>query len=81
MKASIIYNEDLGEYIGDFNTEEYSLSITIGENAEVIRKQTESSIKYGITVESRNSISQWTNSKLHVSTTLIRWFTSYNAGW
>lgn len=47
-----IYNEDLGEYIGDFNTEEYSLSITTGENAEVIRKQTESSIKYGITVES-----------------------------
>ena len=64
-----IFNEDLNEYIGDFNTEEYSLSITTGDNAEVIRKQTESSIKYGVTVENDfvalNGLSQECGYQLH----------------
>ena len=46
-----IFNEDLNEYIGDFNTEEYSLQVSTGENGEIIRKQTGASLKYGITVE------------------------------
>lgn len=46
-----IFNEDLNEYIGDFNTAKYSIQISTGENGEIIRKQSESSIKYGVTVE------------------------------
>lgn len=46
-----LYNEDLQEFIGDFNTKEYSLTVETGANGELIRKQTELSLTYGITVE------------------------------
>lgn len=46
-----IFNEDLNEYIGDFNTAEYSIQISVGDTGEITRKQTESSIKYGVTAE------------------------------
>lgn len=46
-----LFNEDLNEFIGDFNTADYTLSVTVGDNGEVIRKQTDESLKYGITIE------------------------------
>ncbi len=46
-----IFNEDLNEYIGDFNTAEYSIQISTGEQGEIIRKQSENSVKYGVTVD------------------------------
>lgn len=46
-----IFNEDLNEYIGDFNTAEYSIQISTGEQGEIIRKQSENSVKYGVTAD------------------------------
>lgn len=50
-KSFRIFNEDLNDYIGDFSTEEHRMTTEIVDSGSIIRKLTEASLKYGITVE------------------------------
>lgn len=46
-----IFNEDLIEFIGDYDTVDYRMAEHINEDGIIVRKQSELSIKYGVTVE------------------------------
>lgn len=51
-KKFSVFNENMGECIGDFITEEHQVITTYGEGNSIIRKQPEAAVKYGITVDS-----------------------------